>query len=182
MRLYAKADTRFSLTAVWSSWSSGTLTKCCRNAFFKMDCSVSAPLCRLYRLFSNANWRAPFRALSQQLDSIRESQPLQARARRETAAPQRRSHPGRLLPLCCQGGGEKSRHIHSECLFYVNSPPPSPPRLSLDKLTDTAHLAQTTQSIHAVADTSVLHEFALEENKSTTGKGQQYLYLIWNST
>lgn len=125
MRLYAKADTRFSLTAVWSSWSSGTLTKCCRNAFFKMDCSVSAPLCRLYRLFSNANWRAPFRALSQQLDSIRESQPLQARARRETAAPQRRSHPGRLLPLCCQGGGEKSWHIHSECLFYVNSPPPT---------------------------------------------------------
>lgn len=43
MRLYAKADTRFSLSAVWSSWSCGTLTKCCRNAFFKMDCSVFCP-------------------------------------------------------------------------------------------------------------------------------------------
>lgn len=127
MRLYAKADTRFSLTAVCSSWSSGTLTKCCRNAFFKMDCSVSAPLCRLYRLFSNANWRAPFRALSQQLDSIRESQPPPARARRKTAAPQRRSHPDRLLLLCCQEGGwgAKRHNIHSECLFYVNTPPPT---------------------------------------------------------
>lgn len=35
MRLYAKADTRFSLTAAWSSWSSSTLTKCWKNAFSK---------------------------------------------------------------------------------------------------------------------------------------------------
>lgn len=59
MRLYAKADTRFSLTAVWSSWSSGTLTKRCRNAFSKWTVPILPHSVGSTDYFSNANWRAP---------------------------------------------------------------------------------------------------------------------------
>lgn len=73
-------------------------------------------------------------------------------------------------------GGKKPYHKHPRRVSVFERYDQSQDS-SLGQLNDAAHLAQT---IRAVADTSGLHECALEENKTkyTTGKDQQNLYLI----
>ena len=68
----------------------------------------------------------PLRALSQQLDSITESQPPSVRARREAAAPQRRTHSDGLLLLRCLGGQKVIKHTQWVSVFQrYKQPPPS---------------------------------------------------------
>lgn len=78
------------------------------------------------------DWTGPLRALSQQLDSIMESQPPSVRARREAAAPQRRTHSDELLLLCRLGGGQKGiKHTQWVSVFQRYKQPPLPSSFSM---------------------------------------------------
>lgn len=144
MRLYAKADTRFSLTAVWSSWSFGTLTKCCRNAFSK--------------------WTVPFLPysvgstdyLAMQIDGPPPSTFSTAGFNQGEPAPssqsaqRQRHHSGALTPTggysWAVGGQKGIKHTQWVSVFqrYKQPPSSSSSQLLLIQLNNSEHLAGPT--------------------------------------
>lgn len=69
---------------------------------FKMHCSVSAPLCRSYRLLCNANSQSPSEHFHNSWIQSARASPLPSE-RMETAAPTRRTHSNTRLLLSCRG-------------------------------------------------------------------------------
>lgn len=144
MRLYAKADTRFSLTAAWSRWSFGTLTKCWRNAFSKwtvllLPRSVGATDYLAMQINGPPPSTFPTAGFNQ------ESQPPPVRAHGgsgPTAARslRRAASPGRLRD-------RKACSLHTARFQQIQTAPHP-------ELNHISHLAQPTYAVHAVVATS----------------------------